>query len=210
MKLYYFPLSTYAQKVLIALYEKNIEFASELVDLRDDQQRAEYRKLYPLGKVPLLVLNDGHMIPESTIIIEYLDNLDPDVRRLIPEDAVRGRQTRFHDRMYDLYLNESVANLIFEGWKPEAKRNQKLIDNANFRIGVMYDYMSKQLADRTWTMGDQFTLADCAAAPPLFYANDVAPFDAHPNIGTYWQRLSMRPSVQKVLKEIKPYLNDIR
>ena len=113
---------------------------------------------------------------------------------------------RFKDRMYDLYLDDAVATLTFESWKPESQRNQELIERSHFRIGVMYDFMESNLEKQTWTNGEEFTLGDCAAAPPLFYAQEMAPFDARPNIVAYWQRLKARPSICRVLDEAAPYL----
>jgi len=206
MKLYYYPLSTYSQKALIAFYEKSVEFTPELVSLFDESEREAYRKIYPLGKIPLLVLDDGHWVPESSIIVEYLDTHFSDGPKLIPDDPELSRQVRFKDRMYDLYLNESVAALIFESWKPEAERNQELMARSRFRIGVMYDFMEMNLDKQTWTNGEAFTLGDCAAAPPLFYAQEVAPFAERSKIASYWQRLQERPSIRRVLDEAVPYL----
>lgn len=210
MKLYYYPLSTYSQKVLIACYEKSVEFTPELVFLFDEAQREAYRTIYPLGKIPLLVLDDGHWVPESSIIVEYLDTHYSDGPKLIPDDADLSRQVRFKDRMYDLYLNEPVTALIFESWKPEPERNQELIARSRSRIAVMYDFMEMNLAKQTWTNGEAFSLGDCAAAPPMFYAQEVAPFDARPNIVAYWQRLQERPSIRRVLDEAAPYLAKIQ
>ncbi len=210
MKLYYHPISTYAQKALIAFYEKSVAFTPELVNLMDEAARGAYRKIYPLGKVPLLVLDDGQWVPESSIIVEYLDTHFSDGPKLIPDEPELSRQVRFKDRMYDLYLNESVAALIFESWKPESERNQELIERSQFRIGVMYDFMEINLDEHTWTNGEIFTLGDCAAAPPLFYAGEMAPFDERPNIVAYWQRLQERPSIRRVLDEAAPYLAELQ
>lgn len=210
MKLYYYPLSTYCQKVLIALYEKSVDFTPELVSLMDDAERDAYRKIYPLGKIPLLVLDDGHWVPESSIIVEYLDTHFSDGPKLIPDDLDLSRQVRLKDRIYDLYLNDSVATLVFESWKPESERNQELIVRSRFRIGVMYDFMEMNLEKQTWTNGEEFTLGDCAAAPPLFYAREMAPFDERPNIVAYWQRLQERPSIHRVLDEAAPYLAELQ
>jgi glutathione S-transferase len=206
MKLYYHPISTYSQKVLIALYEKSIDFTPEIVNLMDDAARDAYRKIYPLGKVPFVVLDDGHWLPESSIIVEYLDNHFSNAPKLIPDDADLSRQVRFKDRMYDLYLNDSVAALIFESWKPEPERNQELMARSRFRIGVMYDFMEMNLEKQPWTNGESFTLGDCAAAPPLFYAGEMAPFENRPNIVAYWQRLQERSAIRRVFDEAAPYL----
>lgn len=208
MKFYYFPLSTYAQKTLMALYEKQVDFEPVIVDLRDSDQRSEYRKVYPLGKIPLLVRDDDWLIPESTIIIEYIDTHFDSGQRLIPEDKDKARQVRFMDRMSDLYLNETIATLVFQGWKPEADRDQERIDAAKFRAGVMYDYLNKTLEGKDWLMGE-FSMADCAAAPPLLYAQQVFPFDEHANIVSYWERVQKRPSYRKVLAEAQPYLEEL-
>lgn len=209
MKLYYYPLSTYSQKVLITCYEKSIEFTPELVFLFDAEQREAYRKVYPLGKIPFLVLDDGHWVPESSIIVEYLDAHFDTGPKLIPADAELSRQVRFKDRMYDLYLNEPVSALIFQSWKPESERDPELIERSRFRIGVIYDFMEHSLETQTWTNGEDFTMGDCSAAPPLFYAQRVAPFDDRPNIAAYWKRLQERQSIRRVLDEAAPYLADL-
>lgn len=210
MKLYSFPLSTYSQKVLIALGEKGVTCEIEDVMLFDDEQRARYREVYPLGKIPLLVLDDGHMIPESSIIVEYLDTHFDSGTRLIPVDAEASRKVRFQDRMLDLYLNDPVATLVFQSWKPESERDAELVERASFRIGVMYRFMNQEMAHRTWSAGDDFTLADCAAAPPLFYAREVAPFDEYPNVVAYWERLEARASYAAVVEAARPHLETLQ
>lgn len=205
MKLYYHPLSSYSQKVLIAMHEKGIEFEPQIVNLMDKEKRADYRAIYPLGKIPLIVLEDGHLIPESSIIIEYLDGLDSNAR-LIPKDAEAARKTRFKDRMFDLYLNDSVTTLLFQGMKPESERDPDKIATAQFRIDTMYGFMNNEFGDQTWANGEKFSMSDCAAAPALFYAQMSAPFDQHENVVAYWKRLKGRPSVQRVHEEVAPYL----
>ena len=208
MKLYYFPLSTYSQKALMALYEKNVEFEPVLVNLQDEAQRAEYRQRYPIGKVPLLVRDDDWMIPESSIIVEYVDTHFEDGPRLIPADPDRARQTRFMDRMNDLYLNESITTLLFQSWKPEAERDPERIETAQYRAGVMYQYMDRTLENGRWLMGE-FSMADCAAAPALLYAQQVFPFTEHGNVSAYWERLQARPSYRRVLTEAQPFLDKL-
>lgn len=205
MKLYYHPLSTYSQKVTIALHEKQIDFETEEVMLMDPEARERYRAIYPLGKIPLLVNGDEH-VPESSVIVEYLDQRFPDSVRLIPTEVELSRRTRAMDRVMDLYLDANVATLLFQSWKPEAQREPELIDKARFQIGVSYDHMARQLANGPWLMGERFTLADIAAAPALFYAGDVAPFADRPLIGAYWQRLAERPSVAHAIAAATPHL----
>ena len=203
MKLYQFPISTYSQKVLIAMYHKGIEFESENVFLFDPDQAAQYREIYPLGKIPLLVDGD-HMVPESSIIIEYIDRMaDP---RLIPDDPEQSRKVRFKDRMYDLYLADSITTLIFQAWKPEAERDQDRIRQAEQRVGVMYSFMENEFENQPFSSGSEFSLSDCAAAAGLFYADQVAPFDDKPNIVRYWERLRSIPAIQRVHAEARPIL----
>ena len=208
MKLYYFPLSTYAQKTLIALYEKSVDFEPVLVNLQDETERTEYRKIYPLGKVPLLVRDDDWLIPESSIIIEYIDANFEAGPRLIPADGELARQTRFADRVNDLYLNDSITTLLFQSWKPEDQRDLERIETARFRAAVLYQYMDKSLEEKDWLVGD-FSMADCAAAPALLYGEQVFPFAEHGNVAAYWDRLKARSSVQRTLAEARPYLDKL-
>ena len=174
MQLYYFPPSTYSQKALIALEEKNVSFEREIVNLFDDQVRAEYREFYPLGKIPLLKRDDGWIIPESSIIVEFLDTEYPDAHSLIPSDPTLARQTRFMDRMNDLYLNDSVATLLFESWKPSEEQDKAKIEGEHAQLTTMYQYMNKKLVVKDWLVED-FATADCAAAPALLYDEQVFP-----------------------------------
>ena len=206
MKLYYNPISTYSQKVLIALYEKGIDFDARIVKLMDPQAREEYRKIYPMGKVPMLLDDNDHMVPESSIIIEYIDNMaEP---RLIDGDAEQTRKIRFKDRMLDLYLNDSVVTLLFQSMKPEEQKDQERIDTAKFRVDTIYSFMEHELGQNQYAQGNTFTMADCAAAPALFYAELLAPFAEQKNISAYWERLKERESVQKTQSDAKPIIEE--
>ena len=208
MKLYHNPLSSYSQKVLLALHETGIDVDSIVINLFDDQARADYRKIYPIGKIPLLILDDGHPIPESSIIVEYLSSISNNTK-LISSDPTEARKTRFLDRMYDLYLNNPVGTKFFELRKPQNEQRQQVIDDADEKINIMYNNMEDNLAAKTWNRGDQFTLADCAAIPPLFYASQVAPFSHRPVIQAYWERANQRPSFIKVMDVVKPLLTQM-
>jgi glutathione S-transferase len=202
MKLYYFPRSSYSQKVLIALHEKLATFTPVIVDLPDAQARADYRATNPLGKVPLLVLDDGWKIPESTIIIEYLDAHLHTGIRLIPEDRDLARQTRFHDRLADLYVNDSMTTILFDGRKPEAQRNPEAVATARLRLDTVFTGLDAHLASRTWVMGDAFTMADCALAPSLAYCRTLHPFDRWKHLTAYAARVFERPSYLAVQAEV--------
>lgn len=209
MDLYFAYLSTYSQKVLLALYEKDIPFTPHLVDLTSEEDRAEYRKKYPFGKVPLLVRDDGRLIPESTIIVEYLESEFDQGPALIPADPELARRARFMDRMCDLYLNDPVVSLIFESWKPEQDRNSEMMAKATEKVGIMYRFMDDQLSQTHYLAGDEFSLADCACLPVLFYANSFAPFAAFENINRYYETVSQRPSYLKLKAEAEPYIKAV-
>jgi glutathione S-transferase len=144
------------------------------------------------------------VVPESTTIIEYLDDKFPKTPRLIPAaggDA--ARQVRFVDRMADLYFNDPIVELLFQkfGFRPQdeerAARSRKV-------IGISYQHFDKRLGSQTWMCGDAFTMADCAAIPALFYAQVVSPFEGHANVVAYWRRAQQRPSYAKVRAEFEP------
>ena len=204
MKLYCNPISTYSQKVLIALYEKGIEFDTEIVNVMDPEARTKYREIYPMGKIPMLVLDDGHVVPESSIIIEYLDPMAEPT--LLKGDAETTRKIRFKDRMFDLYLNNPVVTLLFQGMKPDDEKDPEKIATAEFQVKTMYGFMEHEFGNQPFANGAEFLMSDCAAAPALFYAEQVVPFDQHENIVKYWNRLKARPSIQRVQAEAAPIL----
>jgi len=204
MKLHYNPISTYSQKVLIGLYEKGIDFEPEIVNLMDPDARAQYREVYPLGKIPCLQLEDGHIIPESSIIMEYIDPLAEPT--LIKGDADETRRIRFKDRMFDLYLNDPVVTLLFQGMKPESDQDPERIEKARFHIATMYSFMENEFGKQNFANGEEFLMSDCAAAPGMFYAEQVAPFAEHKNISAYWERLKSRASIQRTHEEAAPIL----
>lgn len=203
MKLYYNPISTYSQKTMIAFNEKGIAYEPALVDLGSAEGRAAYAAINPLGKVPFLVADDGWVVPESTIIIEYLDDRFPDTPRLIPAEKEAARQVRFIDRLADLYLNNQVIELLFQhiGFKP---KDADAAERARKYVELTYSHWDKRLASQPWLCGETFTMADCSAIPPLFYAQFAAPFTAYPNVAAYFARAQQRPSYAKVKAESEP------
>lgn len=207
MKLYYHPLSGYSQKVLIALYEKNIPFDGEILNLMDPEAKAAYRKdVYPLGKVPFMVADDGRKIPESSIIVEYLENNYASGTQLIPGDKHLARQVRFHDRMTDLYFHNQIGIIFFDAMKPETQRNPEAVQQARNTIDTIYGFLDAHLANGGWMVGNQFSMAECALAPALNYARQTHPYEQHKNIEAYWNRLRERPSVKRVLEEAAPFM----
>lgn len=193
MQLYYHPRSPYSHKVMIALAEKRVAF--EPVMIRPDD--AQFAKLTPIRKVPLLVLADGWKVPESTIIVEYLDGHFSTGTRLIPEDRDQARQTRFHDRITDLYITEPLMALLFERGDASA---------AHARIDTMLTGFDELLGKRAWVMGDAFTMADCSLIPALRYARELHPFDRYKHVTAYFARALERPSVKGVFDDVAPHL----
>jgi glutathione S-transferase len=208
MKLYYHPLSSYSQKVVMAFHEKGAAFEPVIISLMDPAQKAEYRKIHPFGKLPLLVDTGkgGHPVPESSIIIEYIDRHCPGGTKLIPDDPDLARQCRFKDRMADNYINDSMSKIFFDGMRPEGERDPSGVAEAKETLHTVFQIMDRDMADKTWSMGDAFSMADCAVAPPLAYCRMFAPFDDFKNLSAYFGRLLERPSFAKVQKEAEPYL----
>jgi glutathione S-transferase len=209
LTLHFHPLASYCHKVLIALYENGTPFSPNIVDLGNETERAALLKLWPIGKFP--VLRDDardQTIPESTVIIEYLDRYYPGRTRFIPDDADRARQARLRDRFYDLYVHEPMQKIVGDRLRPQGKKDPYGVEEANARLRTAYGMIDREMATQSWAAGEAFSLADCAAAPALFYANEVMPFGAsHPNIAAYFARLKARPSYARVLTEAEPYFS---
>jgi glutathione S-transferase len=209
LTLHFHPLASYCWKALIALYENGTPFAPNFVDLGDEAERAALIKLWPIGKFP--VLRDearDQTVPESSVIIEYLDRHYPGATQFIPADPDLAWQTRLRDRFYDLYLHLPIQKVIGDRLRPEGKRDPHGVEEARAQLRTSYRMIEAQMAGNTWAMGEAFSLADCAAFPPLFYGNMVEPFgDANKNVTAYFERLKTRPSVARVLAEAEPYFN---
>jgi glutathione S-transferase len=210
LTLYLHPLSSYCHKALIAFYENAIPFMPHVVDLGDAKSAAEFKAIWPIGKFP--VLRDAttdRLIPESSVIIEYLDQHYPGATRFIPADPELARQTRFRDRFYDLHVHAPAQKIITDRIRPAGKNDPHGVEEAKRQLHTALNIVDRAMADGTWAMGDTFTLADCAAAPPLFYTNmAIAPLtSSHPNVDRYLKRLMERPSYARALEEAKPYFH---
>ncbi len=207
LTLYLHPLASYCHKALIALYENDTPFNAQKVDLSNASERAALLKLWPIGKFP--VLRDdarNQTIPESTVIIEYLDRHYPGQTRFLPDDADLALQTRLRDRFYDLYVHEPMQKIVGDRMRPPDKKDSLGVEEAKARLSTSYGMIDREMRERTWAMGDAFSLADCAAAPALFYANEVLPIgDEHAGAKAYFDRLKARPSYARTLAEAEPY-----
>jgi len=178
-----------------------------LVDLGNEAERAALLKLWPIGKFP--VLRDDardQNVPESSVILEYLDRYYPGRTQFITGDADRARGIRLRDRFYDLYVHEPMQKIVGDRLRPQGKDDPHGVEEAKARLKASYGMIDQEMASRTWAMGEAFSLADCAAAPALFYADEVLPFgDTHHNVAAYFNRLKARPSYARVLREAEPY-----
>jgi glutathione S-transferase len=205
LKLYFHPLSSFCHKVLIALYETGTPFEPRIVDLFGEA--VEYRKIAPLGKIP--VLRDeakNRTIPETSIIIEYLAQHYPGKTQLFPEDRDLCRQMRLCDRIYDLYVNVPMQNIVADRLRPADNKDPFGVDQARASLKTSLDMIERDMAGDRWAVGEAFTMADCAAAPALFYADMMQPFrETHKRTAAYLDRLMERPSYARVLKEAEPY-----
>jgi glutathione S-transferase len=209
LKLYFHPLSSFCHKALIALYENRIAFERIIFNLGDEASRAALRAVWPMAKMP--VLRDearNRTVAESTIIIEFLDAHYGGPTRFLPADADRAWQTRMWDRFYDHYVQEPMQKIVVDRLRPEGKTDAYGVDLAKAQLHQAYGVADREMESKSWAIGDDFTLADCAAAPALFYANTVAPFaGTHKNLAAYLDRLMARPSFARVLEEAQPYFN---
>lgn len=208
LTLHYHPLSSFCQKVLIALYENDTPFAPRLVDLGDPAQRAALLELWPIGRFPVLRddLRD-RTVPESSIIIEYLSQHYPGLTRLVPADPDHARQCRMYDRFFDLNVNVPMQKIVTDRLRPEGAHDAFGVDQARTLLRTALTMVETDMATKTWLMGQSFSMADCAAAPALFYADMLMPLEAtHPSASAYLRRLRERPSYARVVREAAPYL----
>jgi glutathione S-transferase len=207
--LYFHPLSSFCHKTLIALYENNTPFTPHLVDLGNETSRREFLKVWPIGKFPVIVdATKKRTVAESSITIEYLDQYYPGKTKLIPTDPDLARQTRMSDRFYDLYVQVPMQKIVGDRIRPADQKDAFGVEQAKAQLKTALDMIEQDIANKTWAMGDTFTMADCAAAPALFYADKVMPFGTtHQNAMTYLRRLMERPSYARTLKEAEPYFS---
>jgi glutathione S-transferase len=207
LKLYFHPLASFCWKALIALYENGTPFEPHLVDLGDPQAKAAFTSIWPIGKFPVLRDESAdRTIPESSIIIEYLDVHFPGTTRFIPSDPDLAREARFGDRFYDLYVHDPMQRIVGDRLRPEGKKDAYGVEEARARLRTSLGMVECAIAGKTWAQGDAFSIVDCAAAPALFYADKVMPFgESHKVAAGYLDRLKQRPSFARVLDEAQPY-----
>ncbi len=197
------PFSSYSWKGQIALYEKHVDFAYHIVE--PGPERDALRALWPLAKFPVLVDETGTYI-ESSIIIEHVDRLAPGHGRLIPADPDAALQVRFMDRVFDNHVMNVMQQVVNEYIRPPEERDMTRLTPVYTALDTIYAWLEANLPNADWACGGDFTLADCAAAPSLFYADWVHPIpDSLPRLKAYRARLLARPSVARAVDGGRPY-----
>ncbi len=207
LTLHYHPFSSFCQKVLVALYEREVPFQGVVVNLPDPEQKAALERLWPMGKFP--VLRDearGVTVPESSLIVEYLDRAHPGPPPLVPAEPDRALEARLWDRFFDHYVELPLQKAVGDTFRPEGARDPHGVAEAHDLLERAYDLLESRLAEgASWAAGGAFTLADCGAAPALFYANMVRPFAGRPHVEAYYARLRSRPSFARAVDEARSF-----
>jgi glutathione S-transferase len=203
----YHPLSSFCWKVLVPLYENGTAFEGKLLNLGDPAERDAFRALWPVGKMPVLVDQEhDRVIPETSVIIEWLDHHRRGATRFVPDDPELAREVRLWDRIYDLYVQQPMQRIVFDRLRPPEQKNPAMVAEERELLQRTMAMVDSYVADKHWATGEQFTLADCAAVPALFYADKVEPFEGRwPSALALLERLKARPSVARVLHEAEPY-----
>jgi glutathione S-transferase len=203
--LYAHPFSSYCQKVLIALYENNTPFGWKMLGPDTPANFAELRGFWPLQRFPVLV-DEGRVVIEASIIIEYLALHYPGPVRLLPTEPKAALEARFMDRFFDNYVMTPMQRIVGDALRAPDKRDTATVGEARSLLETAYSWLDGRMADRNWATGDAFGLADCAAAPALFYADWAHPIPPHfTGVLAYRRRLLARPSVARVVDEARPY-----
>jgi glutathione S-transferase len=205
LTLYYHPLSSFCHKVLIALYENNIKFEPRIIDLSDDGDRAELQAMWPFCKFPVIRDHTRKRdVPETTVIIEYLDHFFAGDRPLIPSDWEDALTVRLWDRFFDNYVHVPMQAIV--GDRIRGSKGDMTIPRST--LETAYGMIDRHMEAKTWVSSQGFSLADCAAAPALFYASTLQPFpDNLSHLRIYFDRLAKRPSFRRVIEEAKPYFS---
>lgn len=206
LTLHYHPLSSYCHKVLIALDELAIAAEKRIYNPGDPAERSAYLKLWPLGKMPLLIDREK-LVPETSIIIEHLQHHHAGPgRTLIPPDPEQALEVRLWDRLMDLYVMTPMQAFTAELLRPEAERDAPSAARAREALQTAYALIDGHLGGRTWMAGTSFSMANCAAAPALFYARAYVSFGPeHGHLRAYFERLVARPSVAHTIDGARPF-----
>lgn len=200
------PLSAYCWKVLVAMREAEVEFETVVVDLSSAPTRDGYLRISPMGKIPAIEDRARNVsVHETSIIIEHIALHEPGMRRLLPADPHEALHVRLLDRVFDLYVANAMQKIVLDNIRPEGQRDPFGVAQALREARQVLDWLDTQVTPQ-WACGATFTMADCAAAPALFYLDRVAPLSKHHKpLAGYLERLKARPSFAAVLQEAEPW-----
>lgn len=197
------PFSSYCQKALIAFYENDVPFTYRM--LEDPGAGEAFAALWPLKRFPILRA-DGQVVLEASVIIEYLQVHHPGPVKLVPEDPDLALEARMLDRVFDNYVMTPQGKFVYDALRPADQRDPLGVDEARQMLDTSYAWLDQRMQDRTWAVGETFTLADCAAAPSLFYADWTYPIpEACAALKAYRERLLQRPSFARAVNEARPF-----
>lgn len=205
IELYAHPFSSYCWKVLIALYENNTPFTFRMLDPEHAENDRAWTRHWPLRKMPVLV--DGERtVVETDAIIEHLHRFHPGPVRLLPDEPEAAVETRMLTRIFDDYVMTPMTKPVFDTMRPAGQRDPAGVADALIQLDSIYAWLDDRLRGRAWTAGDAFSLADCAAAPALFYADWVRPIPEElRTLRAHRDKLLARPSVARCVDEARPY-----
>ena len=208
LTLYMHPLSSYCHKPLIALYENAVAFTARVVNLGDPVERERFRQVWPIAKFPVLRDDSRNQtIPESTSIIEYVGRHFPGPVKLLPDDEEAAAHVRATDRFYDLHVHYHMQRIVGDKLRPADGHDPIGVSESKERLHTALQVAEGEMATRRWACGEMFSMADCAAAPPLFFIDKMMPLKAHfPHLSAYLSRLKQRPSYARVLSEAEPFM----
>jgi glutathione S-transferase len=203
LELFAHPFSSYCQKALIAFYENDVPFTYRM--LEDAGVGEEFASLWPMKRFPILREN-GRVVLEASIVIEYLQAHHPGPVRLIPEDPDLALEARMMDRVFDNYVMTPQGKFVFDALRPADARDPHGVEEARRMLDTSYAWLDERMAGRTWAVGEPFTLADCAAAPSLFYADWTHRIpERYANLLAYRARLLQRPSFARAVDEARRF-----
>ena len=205
LQLFAHPFSSYCWKVLIALWENELPFTYRTLGPEHPENGAEWARRWPMRKMPVL-LDGEHLIVETTAIIEHLQLIRGGPVRLIPDPGARAIEVRMMDRIFDNYVMTPMIKLVSDAMRSPEMRDTQGCAEARQTLATIYGWLDERLADRAWAAGEEFSLADCAGAPLLFYADWVHPIpEGLQALRSYRARLLSRPSVARAVEEARPY-----
>jgi len=205
LQIYGHPFASFYWKVLIALYEREVSFTFLMVDPEHPDNAEAIGRLAPTGQFPVLVEGDRTVI-ESAAIIEYLDLHHGTAAPMVPADRRAAIEARQMDSIFDDYVMAPLSRMVFNVLRPQDKRDPHLEVEAKAALDRAYAWLDRWMDGRTWAANEVFGIADCAAAPALFYAHWGHPIDeTHGALRAYRARLLARPSIGRVVDEARPW-----